>query len=66
MCYRCGRPDVALVFAGAGNQRVVNGKKRRATHVRCENGHEWYSIHPEALTLAKAVDDAEAGRASDT
>ena len=57
-CRRCSSTGDRLTVAGAGNTRIVRGKKRRAQHVRCQCGHEWVSVHAEALARGREADRA--------
>ena len=58
-CHGCGSFGDILTVAGAGNTRVVKGKKRRTQHVRCRAcGNEWNSTHPDALRLGREADKA--------
>lgn len=58
-CYRCdaaGTVGYTLSVDGAQQKLQVKGKKLTHAHVRCSNGHEWWSRSTDITAASRQAD----------
>jgi len=64
-CRRCDREGqtYTLRVERGQHRRRRDGRRRLSVNVTCTNGHEWFSVHPQAIKRSREADLAAKRRA---
>lgn len=52
-CHHLGLLSQVIVRPGIVEKRLRDGRFRDHASATCTSGHDWWSIHPEAIRLAR-------------
>ena len=52
-CHKLGLASAITISPGLVERRLRDGRYRDHAGASCSNDHHWWSIHPEALRLAR-------------
>ena len=52
-CHQLGLHSTVAVGAGVIERRPRDGRRRDHAEASCSHGHQWWSVHPEAIRRAR-------------